>query len=52
MITRRSRDILIKFVIPLPRRWWTRKAVSENARVNMSKAQKRRFKEERTVRQP
>jgi hypothetical protein len=47
MIRRRSRDILIKFTIPLPRRWWRRKPVSESARQNMSAAQKRRAALER-----
>lgn len=46
-ITRRSRDIRITITIPLPRRFWRRKRVSEDARRNMSKAQRQRFDRER-----
>lgn len=47
MIRRRTRDIEIRFVIPLPRRWWRRKRVSETTRRKISRSLRARHDRER-----
>lgn len=42
MIRRRSRDIEIRFTIPLPRRWWRRREVTQETRQKLSAAARRR----------
>ena len=47
MIKRRERDIFIQVKIPLPRRFWRRRKATDQARENMSAAQRKRYRQER-----
>lgn len=48
MIERRRKDIRIVLVIPLPRKFWRKIRASDQARANMSAAQKRRWEKRET----
>ena len=43
MIRRRTKDVLVRFTIPLPRRFWRRREHTEAAKANMSVGQRRRW---------